>query len=54
MMDGALDSGVQDGHLFAKAATIKAAAGRSQESAELSRRAFAMNPYHQRFHVHRS
>jgi hypothetical protein len=54
MMDYALGSGVRDGHLFAKAATIKAAAGRSQESAELSRRAFAMNPYHQGFHVHRS
>jgi tetratricopeptide (TPR) repeat protein len=54
MMDCALGSGVRDGHLFAKAATIKAAAGHSQESQELSRRAFAMNPHHQGFHVHRS
>jgi tetratricopeptide (TPR) repeat protein len=54
MMDCALGSGVQDGHLFAKAASVKAAAGRPQESEELSRRAFDTNPYHQRFHVHRS
>jgi tetratricopeptide (TPR) repeat protein len=54
MMDCALSSGVQDGHLFAKAATIKAAAGRSDEGAELSRRAFAINPHHGGFHVHRS
>jgi tetratricopeptide (TPR) repeat protein len=54
MMDCALGSGVQDGHLFAKAATIKAAAGRSHESAQLSGRAFALNPHHQGFHVHRS
>jgi tetratricopeptide (TPR) repeat protein len=54
MMDRALASGVQDGHLFAKAATIKESAGRKSESEELSRRAFAMNPYHQGFHVHRS
>lgn len=54
MMDCALSSGVRDGHLFGKAATIKAAAGRTQESQELSRRALETNPYHQRFHVHRS
>jgi tetratricopeptide (TPR) repeat protein len=54
MMDCALGSGVRDGHLFAKAAAIKAAAGHSQESQELSRRAFAMNPHHEGFHVHRS
>lgn len=53
-MDCALGSGVRDGHLFAKAATIKAAAGNKQRSEELSRQAFEMNPYHQGFHVHRS
>ncbi len=54
MMDRALGSGVRDGHLFAKAATIKAAAGRVQESEELSRRALELNPFHHGFHVHRA
>jgi tetratricopeptide (TPR) repeat protein len=54
MMECALSSGVRDGHLFAKASSIKAAAGHSQESEELSRRAFEVNPFHKGFHVHRS
>jgi tetratricopeptide (TPR) repeat protein len=54
MMDQALASGVKDGHLFAKAATVKGAAGRLQESEALSRMAFAMNPNHDGFHVHRA
>jgi tetratricopeptide (TPR) repeat protein len=54
MMDCALASGVRDAHLYAKAASIKAAAGRPAESEELTRRAFEMNPHHQGFHVHRS
>jgi hypothetical protein len=45
---------VKDGHLFAKAATVKAAAGRLQESETLSRLAFALNPHHDGFHVHRA
>jgi tetratricopeptide (TPR) repeat protein len=54
MMDQALACGVKDGHLFAKAATVKAAAGRLQESETLSRLAFALNPHHDGFHVHRA
>jgi tetratricopeptide (TPR) repeat protein len=54
MMDRALECGVRDGHLFAKAATVKAAAGRMQESDALARLAFAMNPHHDGFHVHRA
>jgi tetratricopeptide (TPR) repeat protein len=54
MMDQALASGVRDAHLFAKAATVKAAAGRMGASDSLSRQAFAMNPHHDGFHVHRA
>ena len=54
MMDSALASGARDGHLFAKAATIREAVARSVESKELFRRASEINPYHQGFHVHRS
>jgi tetratricopeptide (TPR) repeat protein len=54
MIDLALASGVRDGHLFAKAATVKAAAGRMAESDKLTRMAFAMNPHHDGFHVHRA
>jgi tetratricopeptide (TPR) repeat protein len=54
MMDMALASGVRDGHLYAKASTIMEAAGRKEESDSLSRLAFAMNPHHDGFHVHRA
>jgi tetratricopeptide (TPR) repeat protein len=54
MMDSALASGVRDAHLFAKAATIKAAAGCRRESKELAACAAEMNPDHQGFHVHRA
>jgi tetratricopeptide (TPR) repeat protein len=53
-MDQALGSGVRDAHLFGKAATVKAAAGRMAEGESLSRLAFAMNPHHDGFHVHRA
>lgn len=54
LMDRALASGVRDAHLFAKAATIRTAAGKLQEGQDLSRRASQMNPNHQGFHVHRA
>jgi tetratricopeptide (TPR) repeat protein len=54
MMDQALASGVRDAHLFGKAATVKAEAGHMAESSDLARRAFAMNPRHDGFHVHRA
>jgi len=54
MMDQALASGVRDAHLFAKAATVKAAAGQAVAFDALSRRAFALNPHHDGFHVHRA
>ena len=54
MMTRALASGVKDAHLFAKAATVEQAAGNARAAEDLTRRAFALNPHHQGFHVHRS
>ena len=54
MMDRALASGARDGHLFAKAATIKSAAGFEKENEKLARQAYNLNPNHDGFHVHRS
>lgn len=53
-MDEALASGVRDAHLFGKASTVLAAAGRAAESESLLQKATAMNPHHDGFHIHRA
>jgi len=48
----ALASGVQDARVFARAATIHQAAGRSIEAERYSEMAARINPWHERFHSH--
>ncbi len=52
-MDQALASGVVDARLFHQAGTIYLHAGRQSEGEQLLRRASALNPHHNCFHVHR-
>jgi tetratricopeptide (TPR) repeat protein len=52
-VDQALSSGVQEAGLFSLAARICAAAGRNDRSEQFARKAHAINPYHENFHVHR-
>jgi tetratricopeptide (TPR) repeat protein len=52
-IDQALSSGVQESGLFALAAKIYRAAGRSAESESFFNQAGAINPHYDNFHVHR-
>jgi tetratricopeptide (TPR) repeat protein len=52
-IERALSSGVKDAHLFAQAATIHRAAGRTEGGDRYLRMAAEINPHHGSFHIHR-
>ena len=52
-IDRALESGVQDAHVFSQAARVYRGAGRDVEAEEFERSATRINPHAGRFHVHR-
>lgn len=52
-MRTALESGVQDAHLYLQAATLSLASGDAVEGRLWRARAAALNPYYEAFHVHR-
>ena len=52
-MNRALSSGAESAELFLQAAAIHNAAGRTTESDGFLRRAAAINPHYDKFHVHR-